>query len=668
VPVNGPVLSPFRGASEPPSRGALERLRGKVRPDLARHGLAALLASKHPSQVRDADVARVLTEYGFPDQASSSAIRLDIWKTAVSTFVADDVISAEENEYLIALRRLLDIGEDDAMKVERELILPRYESAMGGALADMHLAEEERGRLARLASDLHIESYVARRLLDAAAGGAATTLAEHVGGIEGRIAPEEATRLRAAAESLGVPIDPAAGLRLALEGTYASLVALPELPEAPAPINLQKGERFYFDYDVEWHEMRKARVAGASYDTLTKVDAGRIYITDRRLIFDGASKQTTLRYDTIIGGQLYRDALQLKKASGKGPYLFVEPRVALDLLALVLNCAMNGGRNPLYSGQPTGPASEPEKPSSKSTLESATSSPTTHASERVGSPSSRTQPSLDELLTELEGLIGLEPVKREIRSLVNLARVRDMRRAQGLPVGPASFHCVFSGAPGTGKTLVARLLAGILKTLNVVSKGQLVEVDRAELVAGYVGQTAIKTDAAVQQALGGILFIDEAYALTSEGQSGGPNDYGREAVDTLLKLMEDHRDDLVVIAAGYQAEMKQFVDSNPGLKSRFTRFIHFPDYSPAELVTIFERMATEGHYVLAADGREAAAALFSALHAERNASFGNGRTVRNVFERTLTRQADRLATSPSPTRADLCTITAADVPTGETFH
>jgi SpoVK/Ycf46/Vps4 family AAA+-type ATPase len=187
-------------------------------------------------------------------------------------------------------------------------------------------------------------------------------------------------------------------------------------------------------------------------------------------------------------------------------------------------------------------------------------------------------------------------------------------------------------------------------------------------VAGYVGQTAIKTDAAVREALGGVLFIDEAYALTSGASSeGGSNDFGREAVDTLLKLMEDHRDDLVVIAAGYEAEMRRFVESNPGLRSRFTRFIHFPDYSPEELLAMFERMASEGHYRLAADGRAALRTLLSANHAARSTTFGNGRAVRNMFERTLALQADRLASLPSPTRDDLCTITAADIPTGEAF-
>jgi SpoVK/Ycf46/Vps4 family AAA+-type ATPase len=243
-----------------------------------------------------------------------------------------------------------------------------------------------------------------------------------------------------------------------------------------------------------------------------------------------------------------------------------------------------------------------------------------------------------------------------------------MRRAQELPVDSTSFHCVFSGSPGTGKTTVARLLAGILKALGIVSKGHLIEVDRAELVAGYVGQTAIKTDAVVRSALGGVLFIDEAYSLTTGDVTGVEHSYGSEAVETLLKLMEDHRDDLVVIAAGYDPEMRRFVESNPGLRSRFTRFIHFPDYSPRELLTMFERLATAGHYRLAPEGRAALQALLEMHHANRTAAFGNGRTVRNIFERTLTRQADRLAVDPYITREELCTLTAADVPTGEVFH
>jgi SpoVK/Ycf46/Vps4 family AAA+-type ATPase len=190
---------------------------------------------------------------------------------------------------------------------------------------------------------------------------------------------------------------------------------------------------------------------------------------------------------------------------------------------------------------------------------------------------------LEDLQAELDSYIGLTRVKREVKTLVNLVKVHQMRKENGLPETEMSLHMVFSGNPGTGKTTVARIMARIYHSLGILSKGQLVEADRSGLVAGYVGQTAIKTRKVLEKALGGVLFIDEAYALNGSGD----NDFGREALDTVLKYMEDHRDDLVVIAAGYDGLMDQFIRSNPGLESRFNRFLHFDDYTPQEMLEIF---------------------------------------------------------------------------------
>jgi SpoVK/Ycf46/Vps4 family AAA+-type ATPase len=214
---------------------------------------------------------------------------------------------------------------------------------------------------------------------------------------------------------------------------------------------------------------------------------------------------------------------------------------------------------------------------------------------------------------------------------------------------------VFTGNPGTGKTTVARLLSQILRTLGLVSKGHLVETDRSHLVAGYVGQTAAKTKAVLESALGGTLLVDEAYALAR----GGGNDFGREAIDTIVKYMEDHRDDLALIAAGYPAEMEEFIDANPGLKSRFTRFIDFPDYSTEELVEIFERMSGDLRYHLDEPGRHALRVVIDAE--PRTRGFGNARFVRNLFEEAVGRQADRLADVSDPTDDQLTTLTAVDV-------
>ncbi|MCI9644054.1 MAG: AAA family ATPase [Oscillibacter sp.] len=263
---------------------------------------------------------------------------------------------------------------------------------------------------------------------------------------------------------------------------------------------------------------------------------------------------------------------------------------------------------------------------------------------------------LEDLQKELDGYIGLAAVKKEVRNLIDLVKVHQLREKNGLPVADLSLHMVFSGSPGTGKTTIARLMARIFHALGILSKGQLVEVDRAGLVAGYVGQTALKTKKAVEKALGGVLFIDEAYALN--GSSG--NDFGQEAIDTILKAMEDHRDDLVVIAAGYNDLMDRFIHSNPGLESRFNRFLHFEDYSPEELLAIFQMRCNKGCYEL----EEPAAGLVRDFLREENRdpeSFGNARGVRNVFERILVCQASRLAGQDTVTREDLMTLTAADV-------
>jgi hypothetical protein len=262
---------------------------------------------------------------------------------------------------------------------------------------------------------------------------------------------------------------------------------------------------------------------------------------------------------------------------------------------------------------------------------------------------------LEELLAELDELVGLDRVKTEVRRLTSLLRIQRLRAERGLPAFETSHHLVFTGNPGTGKTTVARLLSQIFRTLGIVSKGHLVETDRSQLVAGYVGQTAPRTRAVLESALGGTLLIDEAYALAR----GGENDFGLEAIDTLVKFMEDHRDDLAVVAAGYPREMEQLIDANPGLKSRFTRTIEFPDYTDSELVAIFESISGRHRYHLDHSGR---AELAQVIAAEpRTRGFGNARFVRNVFEQAVTMHALRLADVAEPTDDDLTTLTAADI-------
>ncbi|MFJ1840879.1 right-handed parallel beta-helix repeat-containing protein [Streptomyces sp. NPDC088146] len=261
-------------------------------------------------------------------------------------------------------------------------------------------------------------------------------------------------------------------------------------------------------------------------------------------------------------------------------------------------------------------------------------------------------------VAELRSLIGLDDVKDQVLTLINLNRMAQRRAGLGMPAPPMSRHLIFAGPPGTGKTTVARLYGSILASLGVLRSGHLVEVSRADLVAQIVGGTAIKTTETFNKALGGVLFIDEAYTLLSDSAGSGA-DFGREAIDTLVKLMEDHREDVVVVAAGYPKEMTDFLASNPGLASRFTRSVEFADYTSEELVTIVERMCSAHRYELAPEARSALHTHFERM--PRDAGFGNGRTARKVFEEIVDRQASRLAARGDVGERDLALLTTEDV-------
>lgn len=280
--------------------------------------------------------------------------------------------------------------------------------------------------------------------------------------------------------------------------------------------------------------------------------------------------------------------------------------------------------------------------------------------EQLGEDKLTPAQALKDALSELHSLVGVSEVKTEISRLANFLRVRKQRMEAGLPIPTQSLHFVFTGNPGTGKTTVARILSRLLYGFEILKTHNLVETDRASLVGGYVGQTAIKTSEAVEKARNGVLFIDEAYTLSKKE---GGSDYGQEAIDTILKKMEDCRDSLVVIAAGYPEQMKQFLATNPGLESRFTRFIHFDDYHVADLWQIFERMCKANTYSLTQEARANLAILCNRAYSTREKNFGNARFVRNAYEKTLGNHADRLAAFEGQFSKELLvTIEASDLP------
>lgn len=262
-------------------------------------------------------------------------------------------------------------------------------------------------------------------------------------------------------------------------------------------------------------------------------------------------------------------------------------------------------------------------------------------------------------MEELDELIGLSGIKHDVRELYDFTKIQKLRQDAGMKTVPVSKHLVFTGNPGTGKTTVARILARLYRKIGVLSKGQLVECDRSGLVAGYVGQTAVKTQKKIEEAMGGVLFIDEAYSLARGADQG--SDFGQEAIDTLLKAMEDHRDDFIVIVAGYTKPMETFIQSNPGLKSRFNKFIEFPDYTVEELLQIFDLNCKKYQYVPDPEARDQVKTLLMLQKAKEPENFANARAVRNLFESIITNQARRIAEMEHPTAEDMQRIQLEDL-------
>jgi len=641
--------SPFARVTPPRQRTFFERLLRKSRPDLASQAIQALLNNSKPDQVTNRAVEEIYRLFGLPESEASVLAR-QLWSTALAVFLQDDVLGDEDASYLRALRRVLDLSEDDVMSIQEQLIHPRYRDALAAVVADGEVTADERRRLEKLASDLRLTNSETKKLWGRVAPEAFHKLLEAALS-DRELTQTEREQIQRAAEALGISVDENTQVRVDRAYLRWFFTSGTQLPPLQVPINLPPGEHCHFFTAVAWKENRKERGYGGSYDTLKTIDVGTLYVTNKRLLFDGEGKNVTLKYDSLVKVTHFQDGVALDKSTGRTAFLIPPDGELAELLSLVLGRVLN------TRVQPATPAPE----SSGGPAERSESRATAARAEpqvRAASDSTASR-DLPRLLRELHELVGLEPVKQEVTSLSNLLRVQALRRAEGLSAATMSRHLVFTGNPGTGKTTVARILAGIYRAHGIIEKGHLVETDRAGLVGGYVGQTALKTKELVDKALGGVLFIDEAYSLVA---GRGESDYGREAVDTLLKMMEDNRDQLVVIVAGYHQPMDEFLDSNPGLRSRFAKYIPFPDYSPAELLSILERMARGGGYSLTPDAIETARSLLRARYADRGPHFSNARLVRNIFERAMVRQSDRLATVAEPTKEMLTTLEADDLP------